>query len=336
MANLSPKYDTIVLAGDTGASRQVCGMNKAFLEINEIPLLLHVLNALEKAETVNKICIIGPKEKVIQAIENHHHLLDDKKEIAILEQGVTFFSNAWESFAHLYPKAKEGDSIQPGQSEKAALYIPGDIPLVTPFEIDTFLNLCQVDRYDYFLGLTPAESLHPFYPQKGTPGIKTNYFYLREGKFRQNNFHLVKPLKVKNREYIQKVYDYRYQRDFSNIIRLAIEFLRTHVRLEGFCCYGLLHWNQILSRMHLSPLTLPTRKLLPLSLIEGCISRVLGTRFTTIITPLSGSTLDIDNEKDYHAMSSMLSSWKNYLHQKEETFKEKHKHPSLLSKHDTA
>ena len=338
MENLKVKYDTIILAGDTRASRKVCGINKVFLEINGIPLFLYVLKALERAEKVNRICLVGPKERLIQIIKKYQGFLENKKEFIVLGQSESLFSNAWESFLLLHPEAQEITSIKSIQSEKAVLYIPGDIPMITPFEIDTFINMCEIDKYDYFLGITPAESLHYFYPRKGKPGIKTNYFHIKEGKYRHNNLHLVKPLKIQNKEYVQKVYDYRYQRDLSNIIKLAFEFLKIHVGLEGFWCYGLLHWNQFLSRIYLDPLTLPTRKLLPLSFIESCISRVLGTRFTTIISPSAGAVLDIDNKKDYKTMYKMFSLWQNYQYQSEGTLKEKdnHTHASPLSRHSAA
>jgi len=336
MEKVKNNYDSIILLGDAGASRQVHGTNKALLKINGIPSFIYVLTALEKAEKIDRICLIGPKEKITQEIENYHHLLEDKKEIIALEQGSTLFSNAWKSFLYLYPEAKESTSITSDQSEKAVLYIPGDVPLTTSFEIDTFLNLCEVDIYDLFQGFTPAESLYYFYPQKGKLGITSNYFYAREGKYRHNNLHLVKPLKVKNREYIQKVYDFRYQRDFSNIAKLAIEFIKAHVGLQGFWCYGLLHWHQLLSRMHLTPLTLPTRKLLPLSLVERCVSSILGTRFTTVTSPLAGTVLDIDNENDFQAMCEMFVDWQDYQNKRNELFKEKHNlnRKDLHSKHD--
>jgi len=334
MGNLNINYDSIILAGDTGTSRQVYGMNKNFLEINGIPSLIYVLQALEKAEKVNRICLIGPKEKVAKAIEHHQNSLENKKEIIIIEQDNTLLVNALKSFLALYPEAQECNSTKSTQSEKAVLYLPGDIPLVTPSEIDTFLNLCQVDKHDYFLGLTIAENLHCFYPQKDKPGIKTSYFYVKEGKYRQNNLHLVKPLKVKNIEYIQKVYKYRYQKDFSNIIKLSFEFLMAQVGLKGLWCYGLLHWHQLLSRIHLNPLTLPTRMVLPLSFIESCISRTLGTRFATIISPSSGAALDIDNEKDYETICKMYESWQNYINQRYASIKEKFNR--LLSKNDAA
>jgi hypothetical protein len=71
----------------------------------------------------------------------------------------------------------------------------------------------------------------------------------------------------------------------------------------------------------MNPLTLPTRKVLPRSFIESCISRVLGTRFATTISPLVGGVLDIDNEKDYTTMCTMFSSWQHYLQGRETAFK---------------
>jgi len=202
------------------------------------------------------------------------------------------------------------------------LYISGDIPLVSPFEIDNFLYRCDLARYDYFLGIASAEHLDFFRPQRGRPGISTHFFHIKEGRFRQNNLHLVKPLRVANRNYIQQVYDYRYQRDPRNILRLAQEILKVHVGWKGLWCYGLLHWHQLLSRMRLNPLTVPTRALLPLLFIERCVSRVLGTRFVTTVTPLVGAVLDIDNEKDYKAMRVLFPTWQQYLAEREKRLKD--------------
>ncbi len=58
--------DAVLLAGDRGASRTVCGRNKSFLHINGIPLFMYVLRALEGAELVDRICIIGPDEQIEQ------------------------------------------------------------------------------------------------------------------------------------------------------------------------------------------------------------------------------------------------------------------------------
>ena len=69
--------DTIVLAGDKSASRSVLGKNKLFLEIDKIPLLVYVLNALENVEQIGNIYIIGPKTAIEDLLLTHrdhlHH-----------------------------------------------------------------------------------------------------------------------------------------------------------------------------------------------------------------------------------------------------------------------
>lgn len=310
-------YDAVLLAGDTGASRMVCGRNKSFLAMNGIPLFIYVLRALRQARLINRICIVGPSEQIVRTLSEHREWSGPCKDLLLCEQGESLFHNAWTAFLQLYPEAHPAGPLPPALSEKAVLYISGDIPLVTPFEIDTFLNRCDLGRSDYCLGLAAAEHLSFFRPRRGMPGININFFYVREGRFRQNNLHLVKPLKVANRSYIQNVYDYRYQRDLANIIRLAGEFLKVHVGWKGLWCYGLLHWNQLLCRVRLNLLTAPTRALIPFSMIEQCVSRVLGTRFVLTVTPLAGAVLDIDNEHDYRAMLTMFTLWQQHLAEQE-------------------
>ena len=74
------------------------------------------------------------------------------------------------------------------------------------------------------------------------------------------------------------------------------------------------------------------------SLIERCVSRVAGARFTTITSPLAGTVLDIDNEKDYIAMCEMFVHWQDYQNKRNELFKEKHNlnRKRLHSNHDVA
>lgn len=307
----------MLLAGDRGASRTVCGLNKAFLEINGIPLFIYVLKALDHAELIHRICIIGPYAKIERAVNEHYGQPSRGKNLILCDQDESLFHNVWKSFLELAPGARSVNPPPPAEREKPILYVSGDVPLLTPFEIDSFIRSCDCLRHDYFLGIAAAEHLTFFRPRLGTPGISTHFFHIKEGKFRQNNLHLVKPLKVENRSYIQKVYDFRYQRDLGNIIRLAREFLKVHVGWQGFWCYGLLHWHQFLSRIHLDPLTVPTRFLLPISFIEGCVTRVLGTRFVTTVTPLVGAVLDVDNERDYRAMCARFATWQRHLAERE-------------------
>ena len=73
--------DAVLLAGDRGASRTVCGSNKSFLPLNGTPLFIHVLRALGRAELVRRICIVGPHARLEQELR--------EREAAIQEQVVS-------------------------------------------------------------------------------------------------------------------------------------------------------------------------------------------------------------------------------------------------------
>src|SRR6266568_3881506 len=120
--------------------------------------------------------------------------------------------------------------------------MPGDIPLATPAEIDAFVDGCDLARYDYCLGLSTEDVLQAYYPQDGCPGIQMAYFTLRDLRARQNNLHLVKPLRLGNRHYIQKMYNFRYQREWRNIMRMIWELCTTqHESLRVAYYYLCLH-----------------------------------------------------------------------------------------------
>ena len=101
--------------------------------------------------------------------------------------------------------------------DQAMLIVPCDAPLMTPQEVEYFISHANMENYDHVLGLVSQKQLKYFYPQEGKPGIKMAYLHIKEDSFRINNLHLVKPLRIENREYIQKMYQYRYQRNFKNL-----------------------------------------------------------------------------------------------------------------------
>ncbi len=310
------KYDAIVLAGDRGTSHNIYGENKAFLKLDGIPLIGYVLASLEEANSIDKIYVVGPKYRLEKEIEKVADYINDKKGLEICEQRNNLYENSWYGFLNTLPDYKEGvpltNSAYKEYKDKAVLFIPADIPLVTAAEIEYFLSRCDIGKHDYFSGLTPEKSIRYFYPTKKTPGIKMACFNLKEDKCRINNLHLVKPIMIGNREYIQKMYDYRYQKNFRNIIKLIMEFVKTDTMFKSLWYFGLMHSALILSTIHLDMIAYINRRFLPLSSVERCISEILKTRFTTVETPFGGTALDIDKEEDYDAMKVMFLMWREY------------------------
>jgi hypothetical protein len=160
------------------------------------------------------------------------------------------------------------------------------------------------------VGITPEEVLSRFYPQKHRKGIRLMYFHTREGSYRQNNLHLVRPLRVVNRDYIQRVYDYRLQRQWGHIVRLLWEIFKTEEgTFSTLMQYILLHLSALLFRIPRCRLYRIPATLLPKRSIEQNISRLLKTRFTSVETHFGGATLDIDTPEHYHVIKENFELW---------------------------
>jgi hypothetical protein len=278
--------------------------------VGGLPSIVHVLKALGEVHFIDRVCVIGPKEELDNILDQYSDHVPGHERLDTLEQKENLFTNVWHAFRHLLEQSGQTDR---SGIDKSILFVPGDIPLVTSWEIDHFLSQCNPAEHDYFLGVTTEESLRPFYPTRDDPGIKMEYFHVKEKKYRQNNLHVVKPFRVSNADYIQKVYDFRYQQEFLNMCGLAWEFVKAKVGLRGLRCYGLLHLSLLLSRMHLEKLTWVPRRFASRAFVESCISRALGTRFVTIEVPLGGAALDIDNQRDYEALRTMFPRWRAHV-----------------------
>jgi GTP:adenosylcobinamide-phosphate guanylyltransferase len=302
-------YTAVIMAGEKGKSRSILGKNKNFLEIHEKPLFFYVIKALERAQCVGKIYIVGNAYFLKKALEKHKKELTSKKSIKIIEEKGRLLENALFAYQQIVNDAEISYNLtEKEKKELPIFYLSGDIPLITPREIDEFLVSCDVKRFDYFLGVSSEDSLKPFYPQKGRPGIKLSYYYTKENKYRQNNLHLIKPGMVTNKHYIQTIYDLRHQKEYYNIILLLWEFIRVNFGIKGIYIFGLLHLNHFLARIGLEFLTSIFRYFLPKDKVIASVNRGLGTRFTTVETRTAGAALDVDSEKEYEIISKILTA----------------------------
>jgi hypothetical protein len=315
------KIDAAILIGDRGKIRPIQGGNKNFLNLNGLPLFFYPLKALEESQYVNRIFIVGDQDRIHKSIARNIRTLKAPEKIIALEQRRNLFENAFVAFDKAL-EVERKDNLIPEwvDEEKVMLYMPGDTPLITHQEIDEFLEQCDVNSIDYSLGMSTEEGLMPFYPNRKERGIKMAYFYVKGKKYRQNNLHLIKPLKIKNRHSIQRMYDYRYQKQFIYFLKLLLAFYRANVQRKGIYYFLILHWNLFLSRMGLESLTPPFRRMIGVEDIEGVVRNFLGCRFKIVETKLTGAALDIDNEKDYETMKIRFHFWREYQNSLINTF----------------
>ena len=216
--NSQKKYDAILVAGEEKSSYNVHHQNKAFLTINGKCIIHYIVESLQQVESIQDIYIVGPKEKLNQVFISGRVDLKSPKTIHIVEQKTNLYENVWHTFLQ---SLKDENGELPNTDthrDRAVLIVPCDAPMMTSQEVGYFISHANMENYDHVLGMVSREKLKYFYPQKRKQGIKMAYLHLKEDSFRINNLHLVKPLRIENREYIQKMYQYRYQRNFKNLV----------------------------------------------------------------------------------------------------------------------
>ncbi len=313
LESVQKKIDAILVAGEGESSYKVYNQHKAFLKIEGKCIINYVLETLQKTDSINEIYVVGSKESLSKTLEESGIDFQTPKRIHIVEQRANLFENIWNTFLYSIG-AKEGDSNLDNSEhkEKAVLIVPCDSPLIAPYEVEYFIQKSDLNDYDQILGLAPEEVLKPFSPKDGKPGIEMDCLHLKDKKYRINNLHLVKPLKIRNRRYIRNMYQYRYQRNIKNVLIFGFSLIgKDHPGNLKF--YIGLQLALFCSKLNLPSLAEIFRKWTPKREFEKCISKVLGTRFMGLESPLPGAALDIDNDEDYEAMKARFKEWEKYI-----------------------
>lgn len=300
------------------------GMNKSLIELNGIPLFMHVLSALQDIDEVGSIYIVGPKLKIEELLKKHSTPLlfpplekggegGYKKNIVVVEQKSNLYENVWYTFLSTIKNYKDGDELNvPALMDKPVIVAAGDMPLITSLEIKEFLSKCDMENYDYCLGMIPEHILKNYYPSNEKPGIKLAYLHLRETRYRISNLHLIKPFRILNREYIEKMYEYRYQKDIRNVALLTIELIRKHAGFKTLLFYGMAEMAIFMSKIHLDIPGSFFKWFVPLRSAERVVSNVLKTRLRLVETSFGGAALDVDNENDFDTIKIMYKEWMEY------------------------
>jgi GTP:adenosylcobinamide-phosphate guanylyltransferase len=310
-SNDPKKYDVILVAGEGKSSYKVYHQNKAFLTLQGKCVILYVVEALQQVQSIRDIYIVGLKDKLDQVLHSGRIDREYPKRIHVVEQKSNLYENVWQTFLQSQQVEIEDVDTTPHR-DKAVLIVPCDAPLITPQEVEHFISHADMDRYDHVLGLASREKLRHFYPQANKPGIKMAYLHIQEDSFRINNLHLVKPLRIENREYIQKMYQYRYQRNFKNLVLFGLSVFgkdkakhyKNYIGLQLCLFFGGLGLEFVVDYF---------RKLNPKKELEETISTIMKTRFSALEVPFPGAALDIDNAKDYEAMKTRFEEWQEYL-----------------------
>ncbi len=314
------RYDALILAGDRKASRKVKGKNKSLLVINNRAVICYIVEALLASHYINDIYIVGPKKRIEEALATDR-ITASSGRITVLEQWDNLFENVWNGFLSTIPGHTPQTSPESYRGtpwwNKVVLAVSGDIPLLTPYEVDEMLEKADPAHYDYLPGITRNTSLAYYYPQRRKKGVKKKrgikhaYFHFAEGLVRQNNMHLGRLFAFRNKIYIERMYEFRHQREWNDIVKLACEILRTEKgSWKTLYYFVILQSCLILSGMGFLSLANRLRRLVSLhTQVEPTMGLVLGTRVKTIETSYGGAALDIDSDYEFETIKANFAEW---------------------------
>ncbi len=304
--------NTVILAGDKKGSILVGNDNKSFLSINNVPSIIHTLKAFLGANYVKNIVVVGPADRLRKVIGDYNLPLDSR--IKVIEQEETLLENGKAGCV----AAMEG---VPGGTTFESLYgtmytdisivvAPCDIPLITPAEIDEFIEKADMDENDFYLGLCRDDILDYYYPGSDSPGIRMNYLHMKEGNFRINNLHILKPLKIERHQYIEKMYELRYQKRFLNMFKLLSKILfNGRGVLRGLYHALKLQLVSIYFDKGSERIYLKIKNSIEIDKVLESIGIILGTKISYISTNYGGAALDVDHEADRKIVEEMYDKW---------------------------
>jgi GTP:adenosylcobinamide-phosphate guanylyltransferase len=303
----------IVAAGDRRAAKAVCGQSKVYLELGGRALVAHVVAALQDVPEVSEVWVVGNAERLREVFESDEIRRELRKPFHIVPQFRNLYENIWQTYRRLLPGAgPTGRDPEAAEEREFVLYLSADMPFATPQEISQFIQRSVELDCDCACGLVTEESMRAFYPvAPGEPGIRMAYFNLREGRFRLNNLHLVRPARIVNRSYIEELYEHRYQKQFANIVGLAARLVRKEeggLRILGY--YILIHIAGIANRRGWRRLADWLRAWIPLDRVAEACSALLRADFRFAVTNIGGCAVDIDNAGDYDVAKLAFEAWR--------------------------
>tara|TARA_R110001599_G_scaffold353884_2_gene602378 strand:- start:64776 stop:65594 length:819 start_codon:yes stop_codon:yes gene_type:complete len=158
----------IVLAGDRTKADSLINHSKvgakAMIDLDGMPMVRRVLNALRESRVVNKIAMSGPEAS---EVAKDKPLADwvQSGEVIWAEPGVSPSTSAFEAMESLAP-------------EESVLLTTADHPLLTAEIVDAFGRQSMADDVDVTVGLAPHALVLEAYP-----GIRKTVLHFSDGDF---------------------------------------------------------------------------------------------------------------------------------------------------------
>lgn len=304
------QFDAAIMAGGPTAPFAHDLPNKTFIKIKGRCLFAHVLNALLSAKRIRRIYIVGPRRAVEEELAADAGLDLSRKPVRVIPEARNLIDNLFNAFTASIEGYHPGDELNNATLlEKPVLGVAGDCPLLLPEEVDQFLDRCDLSRYDYFVGMTPEETLRRFYTDHGHRGIKLIYTPFAEGLWRVNNLHLAKPFRIARRNELYEMYRLRHLRKIGNIVKFGYALSKRGLTAEEWRVWAKMFMAIKARRMGFIRLAESLRRHSPMSVVTGAVDKMLGTRSTIVLTTYGGAALDVDRPSNAPLFETYFDEW---------------------------
>lgn len=304
------KFDAAIMAGGPAAPFARDLPNKTFIKIRGRCLFAHVLHALLNAKRIQRIFIVGPQQAVEKELAADAGLSLSRKPVTVVPESRNLIDNMFNAFTASIEGYHPGEELNNAALlEKPIFGVAGDCPLILPEEVDQFLERCDLSRYDYFVGMTPEETLKRFYPRVGRGGIRLIYTPFAEGLLRINNMHLAKPFRIANRHELHEMYQLRHLRKIMNIIKFGYGLSKRGLTAEEWRVCVKMFIAIKARRMGFAGLAESLRSRSPMATVVGAVDKMLGTRSTVVLTTYGGAALDVDRPSNTPLFETNFDEW---------------------------
>jgi len=188
--------DAVILAGgkDTSSLANSYKLNnKSLLMINDIPMIEYVVDALNRAQEVQNIVVVGPKLDLTTLIEKKVNKILDSTDSIIenIKIGIDYINH-----------------------DHKIILLTSDIPLITGEMIDDFIRKCREHEAFLFYPFIPKEIILKKYPE-----TIRSYAILKEGTFCGGNMVIIsRSIFDRNKLLLDEVYQKR--KDIKKYINL--------------------------------------------------------------------------------------------------------------------
>lgn len=299
--------DAVVLAGtDSNPKRMIDGQNKAFLKVGGEILVRRVVKALDQAQTIGNIFVVGPGDRLRDALDGM------TGETRIVEQSGGMLSNAWAAIRvseENYRKVHGADDLL-----RPLLFISSDLPLISSAAVDDFVRRCAIEdsrsetAFAMLSGVAEEASLRQFYGEGEQEGIHRPYVNFSNCRLRLANIYIGRPRTLTNQEFLETGFAHRKAEKLKNVVILVWKFLGQHGGFRAAWMTLRLQLTLVASKKQ-GRLYHWLRKFNKTEDAERSCGDILGGGVKMVITPYGGLSLDVDNEEDYQVLNMRYEEW---------------------------